>query len=178
MAVGLGLGLGFVAVLAVAGGAAKPSLPAGGDGPPYPPLPPERRHISSRFGWRTDPVRGGDQNHPGIDLPAPVGTPVFAPVDGVVARIDRDGVGRGVTNGNAVFIGSPAMRWCFLHLSRVDVQSDQVVRRGQVIGAVGSTGKSTGPHLHFQVYRFGELVDPELLFTPDMWANPRPRALV
>ena len=119
-----------------------------------------------------DPVRGGREFHGGIDLPTPVGTPVLAPQAGRVARIDRAGDGQHDANGNAVFLAIGAERWCFLHLSTVVVQPGQVVQRGQVIAFTGNTGKSTGPHLHLQVYDAGgKPVDPETSFPPETFGR-------
>ena len=107
-----------------------------------------------------------------MDIPVPVGTPVYAPFAGVVTRIDRDGVGRGVTNGNAVFIRSNNYLWAFLHLSAVELLVGAKVQRGQLIGRTGATGRATGPHLHIQVYDpSGRLVDPMTVYPLDTFAR-------
>jgi murein DD-endopeptidase MepM/ murein hydrolase activator NlpD len=124
--------------------------------------------FSSPYGWRERPGPDeGKHHHAGIDLPAPVGTPVLAADPGRITRIDVDGVGKGVVNGHAVFLRSSTSGYlyCYLHLSRVDVQVGAVVDAGDVIGAVGSSGRSTAPHLHFQVYdAHGRTVDPATLY--------------
>jgi murein DD-endopeptidase MepM/ murein hydrolase activator NlpD len=151
----------------------KPPLSPAGPLPIHPPLPGVPR-ISSRYGWRTDPVDGSRKFHAGIDLPVPIGTAVFAPQEGRVARIDRAGDGERDANGNAVFIAIGSYRWCFLHLSTVLVDPNQTVQRGQVIAFTGNTGKSTGPHLHLQIYdAAGATVDPERFFPPGTFANGR-----
>lgn len=128
--------------------------------PPAAPLPGHPK-TGSPYGWRTDPISGKRTFHRGLDIPVPTGTPVYAPFDGEVARVDRDGVGKGAFNGNAVLIRIDGYLWCFLHLSSVAVRSGEAVRRGQLLGKSGSTGRSTGPHLHIQVYDpSGQLVDP------------------
>ena len=91
---------------------------------PFPPMPGHPR-ITSPYGWRTDPITGKRGFHRGLDLAAPTGTAVFAPYDGVVYRVDRDGVGRGVFSGNAVVVETGGWRWTFMHLSSA------VVRRGR-----------------------------------------------
>ena len=124
------------------------------------PLPGHPR-AGSGFGWRTDPLTGQPAFHRGLDIPVPVGTPVYAPFAGTVTRIDRDGVGRGAVNGDAVFLQIGAYRWAFLHLSSVAVRLGQGVQRGQLLGRSGQSGRATGPHLHVQVYDpNGQLVDP------------------
>lgn len=121
--------------------------------------------VSSPYGPRFDPYFREPKFHNGIDIPVPFGTPVIAVFDGKIERIDRAGEGRGTYNGNAVFLKS-AVIWtfCYLHLSRVDVQPGQEVKRGEVLGRVGQTGAATGPHLHFQVYLAGLLIDPMVLY--------------
>ena len=124
------------------------------------PLPGQPK-TSSPFGWRTDPFTQQTAFHRGLDIPVPVGTPVYAPFAGTVERVDRDGVGKGAVNGNAVIVGVNGYRWCFLHLSSVAVRPGQKVQRGQLLGRSGKTGRATGPHLHIQVYDpRGQLVDP------------------
>ncbi|MCB9759733.1 MAG: M23 family metallopeptidase [Alphaproteobacteria bacterium] len=123
--------------------------------------------MTSRFGWRTNPVTGQRQFHTGVDLAAPVGTPVVAPAAGRVVRVDVAGVGRGEVNGNAVhLVTGGGLRWAFLHLSRVDVALGQAVRQAQRLGRVGATGRATGPHLHLQVTWQGQPIDPVGLYPP------------
>jgi murein DD-endopeptidase MepM/ murein hydrolase activator NlpD len=112
--------------------------------------------ISSRFGMRRHPILGFFRRHAGMDFRASYGTPIVAVTDGVVSSAGRAG-----GCGNAVRInhdGGIATRYC--HMSRMAVSAGQGVRRGQVIGYVGSTGLSTGPHLHYEMYRNGRAVDP------------------
>ncbi len=172
------LGGGVFVGLIAAAMSAPTSVPVQGSGsppvgtlPPHAPIPgslPLR--LSSRYGWRTDPVYGGQKFHAGIDLPVPVGTPVFAPLPGLVVRVDRVGDGEREANGNAVFLAVGGWRWCFLHLSAVQVQVGQTVARGQQLARSGNTGKSTGPHLHIQVYdRAGNTLDPARLYPDGMF---------
>lgn len=124
------------------------------------PLPVGSYRLTSAFGPRTNPVTGQHQSeHNGQDMAAPTGTPVYAAAGGVVAKVyDNHPV-----NGNAVILGHADTRitgTAYLHLSEVNVRTGQVVRVGQQIGRVGSTGRSTGPHLHFIVYALGKAVDP------------------
>ena len=166
-----GLGAGLFLIMAASGSAEAAPVRFW----PACPLPGKPR-MGSGFGYRVDPVRGGEQHHDGLDLPAPTGTPVYAPEAGVVERIDRDGLGRGVSTGNAVFLRSESRRWAFFHLSGVEVTLGARVARGQRIGAVGSTGKSTGAHLHLQVWdAAGKLVDPVTQFESGTF-EPRRRA--
>ncbi len=126
----------------------------------------------SGFGWRTDPITKQPAFHRGLDIPVPVGTPVYAPFAGSVERVDRDGVGRGAVNGNAAILKVGAYRWCFLHLSSVAVRPGQEVQRGQLLGHSGQTGRATGPHLHIQVYDpSGRLVDPMTVYPLDTFAR-------
>jgi murein DD-endopeptidase MepM/ murein hydrolase activator NlpD len=112
--------------------------------------------ITSGFGYRTHPILGYRRFHRGLDIGAGHGTPILATLDGVVAR-----AGWGGGYGNVVELrhtGGLATR--FGHMSRISVASGQQVRQGEVIGYVGSTGLSTGPHLHYEILRNGQLVDP------------------
>lgn len=116
--------------------------------------------MSSRYGWRTHPVTGARDFHGGLDLPMPVGTPVFAPLACVVAKVER--AEEGGANGNAVFLAVGGYRWCVLHLDVVAVRAGTALQRGALVGLSGNTGRSTGPHLHIQVYdREGGTVNPE-----------------
>lgn len=112
--------------------------------------------ISSGFGMRRHPILGYRRMHSGMDFRGGHGTPIVAVTDGRVS-----GAGRMGGCGNAVRLdhgGGLQTRYC--HMSRMAVRSGQSVRRGQVIGYVGSTGLSTGAHLHYEMYRSGRAVDP------------------
>lgn len=103
--------------------------------------------ITSLFGWRTHPVEGGQRFHSGTDLGAPMGTPVLAAYAGKVALADfLGGYGLAV----AIDHNQGAQQTLYGHLSEIFVKPGELVRQGMVIGRVGSTGLSTGPHLHFE----------------------------
>jgi len=112
--------------------------------------------ITSRYGPRIDPVYGGSGFHHGLDIAAALGTPVVAAADGRVAYAGWCG-GYGI----AVFIWHEnGMETRYAHLSGTAVRQGAVVKAGDIIGYVGSTGKSTGPHLHFEVRVGGKAVNP------------------
>ena len=112
--------------------------------------------VTSRYGMRRHPVLGYRRMHAGLDFKAGYGTPIYAVTDGTVAYAGRRG-GYGnyvkLNHGGGLATG-------YAHMSRFAVSSGTRVRRGQVIGYVGSTGLSTGPHLHYEMYRGGQKVDP------------------
>ena len=117
---------------------------------------PANGRFSSGFGMRRHPILGYTRMHRGVDIAAPWGSPVFAASDGVVQFAGRSsGYGNfiKVTHGNGYGTG-------YGHLSRIYVRGGETVRRGQRIGAVGNTGLSTGPHLHYELYRNGMAVNP------------------
>lgn len=112
--------------------------------------------LTSSYGMRTHPVLGGRRKHNGVDLAAPRGTPVYATGDGKVEMAQRFG-----SYGNYVQIahgGEYETRYA--HLSSYTVAEGAMVRKGDLIGYVGSTGRSTGPHLHYEVRIEGAPVDP------------------
>jgi murein DD-endopeptidase MepM/ murein hydrolase activator NlpD len=116
----------------------------------------DRLTISSRFGWRSDPITGIERHHEGIDLPGHFGSRVMATGAGIV-RIA--GWVRGY--GNLVEIEHPGgVRTRYGHLARLHVFPSEQVAPGQMIGDIGSTGRSTGPHLHYEVRVNGHAVDP------------------
>lgn len=126
--------------------------------------------VTSAFGRRQHPVTGDVHTHTGVDLRAPLGSPVVSATPGQVLRVDADGVGKGAVNGNAVFVRAPdGLVWAYLHLARVAVHVGQVVGAGQLLGAAGATGRSTAPHLHLQVTANGKPVDPLQFFHPSTW---------
>ena len=112
--------------------------------------------IISRYGMRRHPILRYKRMHAGVDFRARYGTPIVAPTDGRVSSAGRMG-----GCGNAVKLShNGGLTTKFCHMSRIAVSGGQRVRRGQIIGYVGSTGLSTGPHLHYEMYRSGRHVDP------------------
>jgi murein DD-endopeptidase MepM/ murein hydrolase activator NlpD len=117
--------------------------------------------LTSAFGVRASPFTGKPQNHSGLDLAAPLGTEVYAARDGVVSEMGTDSV-----YGNYIIIAHED-KWVSLygHLSSFNTSLHSRVRQDSVIGRVGSTGLSTGPHLHFELRKNGTAMDPgKLLF--------------
>ena len=117
---------------------------------------PTNGRISSGFGMRRHPILGYTRMHKGMDIAAPWGTPVYAASDGVVQFAGRaSGYGNLIRINHAGPYGTG-----YGHLSRIVVRPGQRVRRGQLIGAVGNVGLSTGPHLHYELYRNGVAINP------------------
>lgn len=113
-------------------------------------------YISSYFGWRTDPFNGGREFHTGLDIATPVGTPVHAVAEGIITFVGRrHGYGKVVEidHGNGYMTR-------FAHNSKLLVHVGERVRVGQVISLSGDTGRSTGPHLHFEVWYKGRVINP------------------
>ncbi len=128
-----------------------------------PVLPVKDARITSRFGYRTNPVSGNYGFHTGIDLAAAEGTPVAASFYGRVIEIgDSDVWGKYVLMEH-----SENFRTYYCHLSEIYADEGAVIRQGETIGLVGSTGWSTGPHLHFEVRINGVRVNPETLLYPE-----------
>lgn len=118
---------------------------------------PVQGRITSTFGWRMHPLLHFERFHKGTDIGAPWGSPVYAVLDGVVQSAGRaGGYGNFIKLGHAGGIQSG-----YGHLSRFAVGAGQRVRQGQVIAYVGSTGLSTGPHLHWEVWRGGRAINPQ-----------------
>ena len=119
-------------------------------------MPLDDATLTSNFGMRTHPVLGGRRNHKGIDLAQPIGTPVYATADGVVSKAEPFS-----SYGNYIQIEHGGqMQTRYAHLSGYAVAAGEQVHKGQLIGFVGTTGRSTGPHLHYEVRVAGEAVDP------------------
>ncbi len=124
-------------------------------------VPVASARLSSNYGMRVHPVLGGLRAHKGIDIAAPIGTPIRATADGVVGMADWNG-------GYGLYVAldhGGNMETRYGHMSRIAVASGQQVRKGDIIGYVGSTGRSTGPHLHYEVRVAGEAVNP-LMYMP------------
>lgn len=121
--------------------------------------------IASGFGYRIDPVYKTTKFHAGLDFSAPQGTPIYATADGTVSTSGNSGNGY----GNHVIINHGyGYETLYGHMVRVKSRVGQAVKRGEVIGWVGSTGKSTGPHCHYEVHKNGEKIDPIYYFYNDL----------
>ena len=115
------------------------------------------KRISSPFGYRTHPVTKRKSFHPALDLPAKHGTPIYAPASGVVVYAKEKG-----HYGNFLLIAhSFGFKTAYGHLSRFAVKSGEFVSKGDLVAYVGSTGRSTGPHLHYEVRYLGKWLDPK-----------------
>lgn len=122
-----------------------------------PALKPVRNYaLTSNFGVRSDPFNGGAAMHAGIDMAGPVGEPIYATADGVVTRAGWYG-----GYGNVIDLGhGRGIETRYGHLSRILVKDGQKVKRGEMIARMGSTGRSTGSHLHYEVRIDGRAVNP------------------
>ena len=113
--------------------------------------------MASGYGWRSDPFTKARKRHWGMDFSSPVGTPVYASGDGVVERADQDaaGYGKHITINHGFGYVS-----LYAHLSKYNVRKGQKIRRGDLIGFVGNTGRSQGPHLHYEISKNGTKINP------------------
>ena len=126
-----------------------------------PSIRPAKGRITSRFGFRDYPVsrfsRGSADFHRGLDIAARRGTEVMAPASAVVSSTGYDS-----STGNYIILSHGYdLETLYGHLDRIHVRASQKVKRGDVIGTIGSTGRSTGPHLHYEVRISNQPVDPE-----------------
>jgi murein DD-endopeptidase MepM/ murein hydrolase activator NlpD len=118
--------------------------------------PVDKLIFTSSFGVRSDPFRGTAAMHAGVDIPGAIGTPIYATADGVISHAGRQG-----GYGNLVQINhGRGIETRYGHLSKILVADNSRVRRGQMIGLMGSTGRSTGSHLHYEVRVDGKAVNP------------------
>ncbi|MCZ2458636.1 MAG: peptidoglycan DD-metalloendopeptidase family protein [Chitinophagales bacterium] len=121
--------------------------------------------IASGFGHRIDPIYKTVKMHQGLDFSAPAGTPIYATADGIVTTAGNTHNGY----GNHVIINHGyGYETLYGHMLRVKARVGQLVKRGEVIGYVGSTGKSTGPHCHYEVHKNGQRLDPVYFFYNDL----------
>ena len=132
------------------------------------------RRLSSYFGYRIDPFYKVTKFHEGVDFSAPVGTEIFATGDGVVKGIQESR--RQYGNHIAIDHGFGFVTF-YAHLSKILVKNGQKISRGQVIGYVGNTGKSTSPHLHYEVRKNGRVIDPINYFFNDITPEEYERML-
>ncbi|MFZ4705186.1 MAG: M23 family metallopeptidase [Bacteroidales bacterium] len=123
------------------------------------------RRVGSYFGYRTDPFYKVAKFHEGIDFTAPIGTRVHSTGDGMVIKVERTRGGY----GNSILISHGfSYETLYAHLSKINVQRGQIIKRGQLIGLVGNTGKSTAPHLHYEVHKGGRPINPINYFFNDI----------
>ena len=156
--------LGEVALVARNAGNMVSCIPA------VPPILPKKGtyNLSSPFGTRTDPIYGGAARHTGQDFASKIGNPVYATGDGVIEKVDFKFTGY----GNEVVIDHGfGYKTRYAHLNTIDVGVGQAVHRGDKIGEIGKSGKSTGPHLHYEVLFRGEAVNPMSYLDMDMPVN-------
>lgn len=135
--------------------------------PAIPPMNPDRStyHLSSPFGYRSDPLLGFTKRHTGMDFACPPGNPVYATGDGVVVKVARERKGY----GNHIEIDHGfGYKTRFAHMSRLDVEEGQTVSRGDCIGLSGRSGRCTGPHLHYEIIYRHDYVNPALYMDLDI----------
>jgi murein DD-endopeptidase MepM/ murein hydrolase activator NlpD/beta-lactamase regulating signal transducer with metallopeptidase domain len=126
--------------------------------------------VTMAYGEGTNPISGKTEKHAGVDLAKEAGTPVVAPLNGKVRTAAAEG-----DRGNAVVIDhGNGLETRFHHLGEMSVAPGQTITKGDKIGTVGSTGKSTGPHVHFEVRDFGEPIDPTRYATTGENSSPSP----
>ncbi|MDB5775894.1 MAG: peptidase [Herbaspirillum sp.] len=126
------------------------------------------RYNSSSFGWRLDPFTGGNAFHEGLDFPAPIGTPIYAAAAGVVVAAEfhyQYGNMLDIDHGNDIMTR-------YAHASKLYAKVGDIVKRGQHIADIGTTGRSTGPHLHFEVRIKGAAQDPRKFLALGSGAAP------
>jgi len=115
------------------------------------------KHMASGFGYRTDPFTKVKKMHEGMDFTAKTGTPIYATGNGVVTRADNSASGYG---NHIVIRHGFGYETLYAHLSKYKSRAGQRVKRGDIIGYVGSTGRSEAPHLHYEVQKDGKVVNP------------------
>jgi hypothetical protein len=123
------------------------------------------RHQPGGFGWRTHPIYKTSEFHPGMDFACPEGTPIYSTGDGVVERADNTAQGYG---NHVVVNHGYGYQTLYGHMTKTNVTPGQKIKRGQVIGFVGSTGLSTAPHVHYEVIKNGEKVNPINFYYNDL----------
>lgn len=126
------------------------------------------RRFASGFGMRIDPILKVRKMHYGSDFSAQQGTPIFATADGTISRTRKSNTGLG---WNVKIDHGYGFETVYGHMSRFAVKPGDKVKRGQVIGYVGNTGKSTAPHLHYEVHVNGKAKNPVFYFYQDLDAE-------
>jgi murein DD-endopeptidase MepM/ murein hydrolase activator NlpD len=132
------------------------------------------KRVASGFGYRIDPVYKTVKLHNGLDFAAPQGTPIYATANGVIRTAANTGTGYG---NHVVINHGYGYETLYGHMFRIKVKAGQRVKRGEIIGWVGSTGKSTGPHCHYEVHKNGRHLDPVYFFYNDLTPEQYDRLL-
>ena len=130
--------------------------------------------IASGFGYRTDPVYKVSKFHAGLDFTAPTGTPIYATADGTIEKAEFNAGGFG---NHVVIDHGYGYETLYGHMVRIKAKAGDKVKRGEVVGWVGNTGKSTGPHCHYEVHKNGGPVDPVYYFYNDLTPDQYDRLL-
>jgi len=123
------------------------------------------KYMSSGFGYRTDPIYKTTKFHAGMDFSAPTGTPIYATGNGTILRADNDAAGYGIHVRINHGYGYLTL---YAHMSKMAVKPGQKVKRGDLIGYVGNTGKSVGPHLHYEVHKNNVPINPVNFYFNDL----------
>ncbi len=123
------------------------------------------KHAAGGYGWRTHPIYKTQEFHPGMDFTAEQGTPIYSTGDGVVERADNTAQGYG---NHVVINHGYGYQTLYGHMSKINTTAGKKVKRGDLIGYVGSTGLSTGPHVHYEVIKGGEKVNPINFYYNDL----------
>jgi murein DD-endopeptidase MepM/ murein hydrolase activator NlpD len=121
--------------------------------------------VASGFGYRIDPIYKTVKLHAGLDFAAPQGTPIYATANGTITVAGNTGNGYG---NHVVINHGYGYETLYGHMVKVKARAGQQIKRGEVIGYVGSTGKSTGPHCHYEVHKNGQKIDPVYFFYNDL----------
>ncbi|TKG96072.1 M23 family metallopeptidase [Puteibacter caeruleilacunae] len=132
------------------------------------------KHTASGWGWRMDPIYKIRKFHYGMDFSAPTGTEIYSTGDGVVREVNtiRGGYGKHVVIDHGF-----GYETLYAHMNGFNVKKGAKIKRGDVIGYVGNSGKSTGPHLHYEVHKNGKKVNPQYYYFKDLSAQEYERMI-
>ena len=123
------------------------------------------KYVASGYGWRIHPIYKTEKMHTGMDFTAPIGTPIHATGNGSVSKVEYDGRGYG---NNVMINHGWGFESVYGHMSKIVVRPGQKINRGDLLGYVGNSGTSTGPHLHYEVRKGGNPVNPANVYYNDL----------
>ncbi len=130
--------------------------------------------VASGYGWRIHPIYKTEKMHTGMDFTSPVGTEIFATGNGTVSKVEKDGRGYG---NNVIINHGYGYESVYAHMSKMLVRPGQKISRGDLLGYVGNTGTSTGPHLHYEVRKNGNPLNPVNFYYNDLTPEEYTRML-